>query len=65
MYLIGEALVGEGAELAHVDLILGEKEGPVGAAFANAISQLSVGHTPLLAVIRPNLLTKPATLVIP
>jgi bifunctional enzyme Fae/Hps len=65
MYFIGEALVGEGPELAHVDLVLGEKEGPVGAAFANALSQLSMGHTPLLAVVRPNLLTKPATLVIP
>jgi len=65
MYLIGEALVGDGPELAHVDLIIGEKEGPVGTAFANALSQLSAGHTPLLAVIRPNLLAKPATLVIP
>ena len=65
MYLIGEALIGEGAELAHVDLIVGDKNGPVGMAFANALSNLSAGHTPLLAVIRPNLLTKPATVVIP
>ena len=65
MYLIGEALIGEGAELAHIDLLIGDKEGPVGAAFASALSQLSAGHTPLLAVVRPNLLTKPATLVIP
>jgi bifunctional enzyme Fae/Hps len=65
MYLVGEALVGDGAELAHIDLVIGEKEGPVGTAFANALSQLSAGHTPLLAVVRPNLLTKPATLVIP
>ncbi len=65
MYLVGEALVGDGAELAHIDLMIGEKEGPVGAAFANALSQLSSGHTPLLAVVRPNLLTKPVTLVIP
>ena len=65
MYLIGEALEGEGAELAHIDLIIGDKMGPVGMAFANAASQLSAGHTPLLAVVRPNLLTKPATLIIP
>ena len=65
MYLVGEALIGDGAELAHIDLVIGDKEGPVGAAFANALSQLSMGHTPLLAVVRPNLLTKPATLVIP
>ncbi|MDD1704241.1 MAG: bifunctional 5,6,7,8-tetrahydromethanopterin hydro-lyase/3-hexulose-6-phosphate synthase [Methanoregula sp.] len=65
MYLVGEALIGDGAELAHIDLLMGDKEGPIGSAFANAISQLSSGHTPLLAVVRPNLLTKPATIVIP
>jgi bifunctional enzyme Fae/Hps len=65
MYLVGEALIGDGAELAHIDLLMGDKEGPIGSAFANAVSQLSVGHTPLLAVVRPNLLTKPATVVIP
>jgi bifunctional enzyme Fae/Hps len=65
MYQIGEALVGDGPELAHIDLMIGDKDGAVGAAFANALSQLSAGHTPLLAVVRPNLLTKPVTLVIP
>ncbi|HZK31246.1 MAG TPA: bifunctional 5,6,7,8-tetrahydromethanopterin hydro-lyase/3-hexulose-6-phosphate synthase [Methanoregula sp.] len=65
MYLIGEALIGDGAEVAHIDLLMGDKEGPIGTAFAHAVSQLSAGHTPLLAVIRPNLLTKPVTLVIP
>jgi bifunctional enzyme Fae/Hps len=65
MYLVGEALIGDGAELAHIDLLMGDKEGPIGSAFANAVSQLSHGHTPLLAVVRPNLLTKPATIVIP
>ena len=62
---IGEALIGDGNELAHIDLVIGEKEGPIGSAFANGLSQLSVGHTPLLSVIRPNLMTKPATLIIP
>ena len=65
MYLVGEALIGDGAELAHIDLLMGDKEGPVGSAFANSVSPLSMGHTPLLAVVRPNLLTKPATIVIP
>ncbi|GAB7015784.1 bifunctional 5,6,7,8-tetrahydromethanopterin hydro-lyase/3-hexulose-6-phosphate synthase [Methanogenium cariaci] len=65
MYLIGESLEGEGTELAHIDLMIGDKNGPIGSAFANGLSQLSAGHTPLLAVVRPNLLTKPATLIIP
>jgi bifunctional enzyme Fae/Hps len=64
-YLIGEALVGEGNEVAHVDLLIGDKEGPVGEAFANGLSSLSAGHTPLLAVIRPNLPPKPHTLLVP
>jgi bifunctional enzyme Fae/Hps len=64
-YLIGEALVGEGSEVAHVDLIIGDKDGPVGKAFANGLSTLSAGHTPLLAVIRPNLPPKPHTLLVP
>ena len=65
MYKIGEALIGDGPELAHIDLLIGDKFGPVGQAFANGLSNLSVGHTPLTSVIRPNLLTKPATLIIP
>ena len=65
MYLVGEALVGDGSEVAHIDLLVGEKEGPVGEAFANSLSNLSAGHTPLLAVVRPNLPAKPSTLVVP
>jgi bifunctional enzyme Fae/Hps len=62
---IGEALIGEGYEVAHIDLMIGDKNSPVAAAFANALSQLSAGHTPLLAVIRPNLITKPPAVIIP
>lgn len=65
VYLIGEALVGEGTEVAHIDLLVGDKGGPVGDAFAQGLSHLSVGHTPLLAVIRPNLPPKPHTLLVP
>jgi len=65
MMLIGEALIGEEPELAHIDLMIGDKEGPVGQAFATGMTQLSTGHTPLLSVIRPNLPTKPSTLIVP
>ncbi len=64
-YLIGEALVGEEDEVAHIDLLIGDKDGPVGKAFAAGLSNLSSGHTPLLAVIRPNLPPKPHTLLVP
>ncbi|MFX1497773.1 MAG: bifunctional 5,6,7,8-tetrahydromethanopterin hydro-lyase/3-hexulose-6-phosphate synthase [Promethearchaeota archaeon] len=64
-YFIGEALIGEAPDLAHIDLIIGSKDGPVGVSFANALSSPSMGHGGLLACIRPNLLSKPISLVIP
>jgi 5,6,7,8-tetrahydromethanopterin hydro-lyase len=51
----GEALTGDGNELAHIDLLLGSKGGPVGEA--------KEGHTNLLAVVTPNLLAKPDTVI--
>lgn len=62
--LIGEALVGDGNEIAHIDLLIGLKSGPVGVAFANALANQSAGHSNLLAVLTPNLLVKPATVLI-
>lgn len=64
-YFIGEALIGEGDNLAHVDLIIGSKDGPVGISFANALSTPSKGHGGLLGAIRPNLLSKPISLIVP
>jgi 5,6,7,8-tetrahydromethanopterin hydro-lyase len=61
---IGEALVGEGNEVAHIDLLIGSKDGPVGIAFANALANQSAGHSNLLAVITPNLICKPATVLV-
>ncbi len=61
---IGEALSGDGNEIAHIDLLIGNKEGPVGVAFANALARQSEGHTNLLAVLTPNLAVKPATVMV-
>src|SRR3954447_15413711 len=61
---IGEALVGDGNEIAHIDLLIGSKDGPVGHAFANALARQSAGHSNLLAVLTPNLAVKPATVMI-
>jgi 5,6,7,8-tetrahydromethanopterin hydro-lyase len=59
----GEALVGEGNEVAHIDLLVGSKSGPVGEAFAHAFVNESEGHTNLLAVVTPNLPAKPDTVI--
>ncbi len=61
---IGEALAGDGNEIAHIDLLIGDKAGPVGQAFANALADQKQGHSNLMAVITPNLLCKPATVMI-
>ncbi|MFO0844179.1 MAG: formaldehyde-activating enzyme [Gemmataceae bacterium] len=61
---IGESLVGDGNEIAHIDLMIGSKDGPVGVAFANALANQSHGHTNLLAVLAPNLICKPATVMV-
>lgn len=61
---VGEALVGDGNEIAHIDLMIGSKDGPVGLAFANALANQSNGHTNLLAVLTPNVAVKPSTVMI-
>ena len=61
--LVGESLVGDGNEVAHIDLLIGPKDGPVGQAFCNALVNQNAGHTALLAVLEPNLVSKPATII--
>jgi len=62
-FFIGESLVGDGNEIAHIDLIIGSKSGHAGAAFTQALSRNSDGFTTLLAVVTPNLACKPDTLL--
>ena len=60
---IGEALVGDGNEIAHIDLLIGSKDGPVGIAFANALANQKQGFSNLLAGV-PNTICKPAAVMI-
>jgi 5,6,7,8-tetrahydromethanopterin hydro-lyase len=61
--MVGESLVGEGNEVAHIDLLIGPRGSPAESAFANALTNNKDGFTSLLAVVAPNLLTKPATVM--
>ena len=61
---IGEAFVGDGADAAHVNTVLGPRSGPVGSAWATALATPSTGHTPFIAVVRPGLPAKPLTLFV-
>jgi 5,6,7,8-tetrahydromethanopterin hydro-lyase len=60
---VGESLVGEGNEVAHIDLLIGPRGSAAESAFAHALVNNKDGFTSLLAVIAPNLITKPATVM--
>jgi 5,6,7,8-tetrahydromethanopterin hydro-lyase len=61
--MVGESLVGDGNEVAHVDLLIGPRGSAVEAAFCNALTNNKDGFTSLLAVVAPNLLAKPNTIL--
>jgi 5,6,7,8-tetrahydromethanopterin hydro-lyase len=60
----GESFVGEGADAAHVNTVLGRRDGPVGAAWATALATPSAGHTPFVTVLQPGLPVKPFALFV-
>jgi 4-hydroxy-tetrahydrodipicolinate synthase len=62
---VGEALAGTGAEVAHIGLMIGAKDGPLADAYAEARATPSQGHEPLEAILEPNLKVKPETLIVP
>jgi 5,6,7,8-tetrahydromethanopterin hydro-lyase len=61
--LVGESLIGDGNEVAHIDLIIGPRGSAAETAFCNALTNNKDGFTSLLAVVAPNLLTKPNTIL--
>ncbi len=61
--LVGEALVGEGNEVAHIDLVMGPRGSAAETAFCNTLTNNKDGFTALLAVVAPNLVCKPATVM--
>ena len=61
--LVGEALVGDGNEVAHIDLIIGPRGSPAEQAFALTLTNQKEGVNGLLAVLEPNLMVKPATVM--
>jgi 5,6,7,8-tetrahydromethanopterin hydro-lyase len=61
--LVGESLVGDGNEIAHIDLIMGPRGSAAESAFCHALTNNKDGFTSLLAVVGPNLACKPATVL--
>ena len=62
---VGESLVGNRVELAHIDLLIGSKDGPVGDAYARALTHPAKGREGLQVILEPNMQVKPATIMIP
>jgi 5,6,7,8-tetrahydromethanopterin hydro-lyase len=60
---VGESLVGEGNEVAHIDFLIGPRGSAAETAFANCLTNNKNGFTGLLALIAPNLMAKPATVM--
>jgi 5,6,7,8-tetrahydromethanopterin hydro-lyase len=61
--LVGEALVGDGNEVAHIDLIIGPRGSAAEAAFCQTLTNQKEGVNGLLAVVAPNLMVKPSTVM--
>jgi 5,6,7,8-tetrahydromethanopterin hydro-lyase len=61
--MVGESLIGDGNEVAHIDLIIGPRGSAAEAAFCNSLVNNKHGFTSLLAVIAPNLPCKPNTVM--
>lgn len=62
---IGEGSAGSGADQVRVATVLGDRDGPVGTAWATAIATPTLGHSPFMVVAKPNLPVVPATLLVP
>jgi 5,6,7,8-tetrahydromethanopterin hydro-lyase len=61
---VGEGFAGDGVDAAHVNTVLGLRDGPVGTAWATALATPSAGHTPFVVVVRPNVPVVPFTLFV-
>lgn len=61
---IGESFIGDGANAAHINTVLGRRDGPVGTAWATALATPREGHVPFMVVLQPGLAVKPFTLFV-
>ena len=62
--LIGEGFSGAGPNAAHINTVLGPRDGPVGTAWATALATPREGHSSFVVVARPNMPVKPPTLFV-
>ncbi len=58
---IGESFIGSGPNAAHINVMVGPRIGPVGNAWASALSSPTKGHLPFMVVLQPGVPVKPMT----
>jgi 4-hydroxy-tetrahydrodipicolinate synthase len=62
----GEALVEpDSNEVAHIDLLIGRIDGPVGHAYANALANPTKEREAVQAILEPGMAVKPPTIIVP
>lgn len=62
--LIGESFVGDGVNAAHINVVLGRRDGPVGTAWASVLASPSAGHAPFVVIAQPSVPAVPPTLFV-
>jgi 5,6,7,8-tetrahydromethanopterin hydro-lyase len=62
--LIGESFVGTGVNAAHVNTVLGPRDGPVGTAWVTALATPRAGFAAFAAIARPGVAVVPPTLFV-
>jgi 5,6,7,8-tetrahydromethanopterin hydro-lyase len=62
--IIGESFVGTGVNAAHVNTVLGPREGPVGVAWATALATPRAGFAAFAAIAAPGVAVVPPTLFV-
>ena len=62
--IIGESFVGTGVNAAHVNTVLGPREGPVGSAWVTALATPRPGFAAFVAIAQPGVAVTPPTLFV-
>jgi 5,6,7,8-tetrahydromethanopterin hydro-lyase len=64
LMIIGESYIGVGANAAHINTVLGPRDGPVGAAWVTALATPRAGFAPFVAIAQPGVAVIPPTLFV-
>jgi 5,6,7,8-tetrahydromethanopterin hydro-lyase len=61
---VGSGVEGGGVSAAQIDVVLGDRDGPIGVVYAQSLASPTPGHSPIVVCSRPGMAVKPATLLV-